>query len=87
MAFAFPRPRLLPDHLSFASEKIVVGILVERGLEVVQIKKYSFASQFRLSLMKELVKVFWPGKSSKFRYVIRPSKYRLDMYIRARLRS
>ncbi len=82
-----PRPLLLPDHLSFASEKIVVRILEDCGFEIVSIKKYPFADQFRLSMMKELLKGFWPGKTSKFRYMIRPNKYRIDMYIRARLRQ
>jgi len=82
-----PRPLLLPDHLSFASEKIVVRILEDCGFEIVHIEKYPFANQFRLSMMKELLKVFWPGKTSKLRYIISPNKYRIDMYIRARLRS
>lgn len=77
-------PMFLPDHLSFGSEEIASGILVDCGFEIVRVRKYQALPFTWVGTTKELVKVFWPNKVSRIRYTIDPL-YRTDMYIRARL--
>ncbi len=74
------RPYSLPDHLSFASAKILTEMLERAGFEVVRVKKYPVV----LYPFKEFVKLFVPGYRSMLRYLFMPPT---DMYIRARLRS
>lgn len=82
------RPFYLPDHLSFASESIVVGILERVGFEILNIQKYPFVP-FSLSQMaKELLKVVLPHHQSRLRYYLKGKAYsQTDMFIRARLKS
>jgi len=81
------RPFYLPDHLSFASEAIVVAILERLGFEIVAVRKYPFPPFEWLGLVRELVKTFVPSRESGLRYYLRRQKYsQLDMYIRARLK-
>ena len=82
------RPLGLPDHLSFASERIVVGILERLDFEVVRIRKYSYLYRDPVSVAKEFVKLFIPKYTSHFRGYLNREKYsRTNMFIRARLRT
>ncbi|MGF1586581.1 MAG: class I SAM-dependent methyltransferase [Bacteroidales bacterium] len=82
------RPFYLPDHLSFASEKIVVEMLKRKGFEIIVIKKYPFM-QFNLkNTVKELAKVIHPRYSSRIRYFFKIKNHPpTNMFIRARLVS
>jgi len=84
------RPFYLPDHLSFASESIVINILERTGFEVISIKKYPYIKHKPnlISLAKEIVKVFWPNKKSLLKYIMKYEMYaHTDMYIRAKLKN
>jgi len=82
------RPFKLPDHLSFASEKIVTDILNDLGFEIIEVKKYPYNKLSLKLLSKELLKFFWPNKHSRFIYLMNPKSYiNSDMYIRARLHT
>lgn len=82
------RPFYLPDHLSFASEKIVVNILKRTGFEIMDIKKYPFVRRDFSVFVKELAKIFLPNKKSRFRYLINHQLYaKTNMFIRARLKE
>jgi 2-polyprenyl-3-methyl-5-hydroxy-6-metoxy-1,4-benzoquinol methylase len=82
------RPFYLPDHLSFASESIVVSILERTGFEVLDIKKYPHQKLTLNSLIKEIVKVFWPNKKSRLRSMIKHKMYaNTNMYILAKLKG
>ncbi len=83
------RPFYLPDHLSFASEKIVVGILQRLGFEIVKVKKYPFLRLNPKQIAKEVVKAILPQYRhlSKIRYYFNWGRYaQTDMYIWARLK-
>ena len=78
-------PFSLPNHLSFASEEIVVGILEKLGFEIINIKKYS-VMQFDIEMIiKEIVKLILPGYVSKMRVLFQGIK--TDMFIRAKLKA
>ena len=79
------RPFYLPDHLSFASEKIVINILNRCGFEVISIKKYPFIRTDFISVVKELLKLLMRNKHSRIKYLIRNQNYNTDMFIQARL--
>ena len=82
------RPFCLPDHLSFASQAIVVGILERLGFEVLSIRKYPYVRLELVSLIKEAVKALLPQFSSRLRYYMKWKQYSAtDMYIRARLKN
>jgi SAM-dependent methyltransferase len=83
------RPFYLPDHLSFANETIVVGILERLGFEIVGTRKYRLAAYPKPTLpglAKEALKLVWPGKRADFgRYfAVHPER---DLYVHARLRA
>jgi len=79
------RPFSLPDHLSFASEQIVTGILKRAGFEIVSVRKCPGLERTFPRLARELIKVFWPHKTSVFRHLLNCRLYaRTDMFIRAR---
>jgi SAM-dependent methyltransferase len=82
------RPFYLPDHLSFASESIVVGILERLGFEIISINKYPF-ERFRLEIfIRESIKFFLPGYQSRLRYYWKWRLYsRTDMFIRAKIKN
>lgn len=81
-----PRPLYLPDHLSFASERIVVGILERVGFEIIAVRKYPEVRETPSAILRELLKLFVPGKRSRIGRVIRRELRTMDMYILARLK-
>ena len=82
------RPFYLPDHLSFASESIVVGILNRLNFEIVSIKKYPFIRFGLRNIVKELVKTILPQYQSNIQYFLKWRMYsQTDMFIRARLKA
>jgi SAM-dependent methyltransferase len=85
------RPFYLPNHLSFASEDIVVGILKRLEFEVLSVNKYPYPflpkSDLK-SVLKEVVKVVLPGYKSRILEYKKMKLYsQTDMFIRARLKS
>lgn len=85
------RPFYLPNHLSFASEDIVVGILKRLGFEVLSVNKYPYPflpkSDLK-SIIKEVVKVVLPGYKSRILEYQKMKLYsQTDMFIRAKLKS
>ncbi|MHC4252864.1 MAG: class I SAM-dependent methyltransferase [Planctomycetota bacterium] len=80
------RPFHLPDHLSFASERIVVDILSRTGFEVLEVRKFPVVRLGALAVAKEIAKIFWPGKTSALARMMELRMLgRTDMYVRARL--
>lgn len=75
-----PKPFYLPDHLSFASRRIVADLLRRIGFDVLDSRVYYWVKPGPVTVTKETVKLFWPGKKSSLRYMFRPT----DLYIRAR---
>lgn len=81
------KPFHLPDHLSFASEKILVDMLEKLGFEMIEIKKYPYVELNLETFTKELIKVFLPSYQSRFKYYLNWNKYsKTDIYIRAKLK-
>ena len=79
------RPYYLPDHLSFASQDIVVGILERVGFRVLDIRKYRSPAYpvFSLgNLFKQTVKLVRPNRQASFNFF--PKHGSTDMWIRAR---
>ncbi len=79
------KPFFLPDHLSFASEQIVINILERLGFQILCIKKYPFLEHSIQSYARELVKLLLPQYKSKIRFVNLKKYGHTDMYIRAKL--
>lgn len=77
------RPFNLPDHLSFASEKVVVNILKKAGFEITAIKKYPAFKWDTVKIIKETAKIFLPSKNSQIKQYIK--SYDTDMYIKAKM--
>jgi SAM-dependent methyltransferase len=83
-----PKPLYLPDHLSFASEKIVVRILNRSGFEITAIRKYPFIQLTARTFIKELIKALLPNRTSRLKLIVQGKRYsEADMFIRARLKS
>ena len=82
-----PRPLYLPDHLSFASEKVVTGILRRLGFQILSINKYPALRCPSLhTLVKETVKAVLPERDSHLRQIVQWKRYsQADMFIRARM--
>jgi SAM-dependent methyltransferase len=85
------RPYRLPDHLHFATERIVCDILERIGFEIVKVCKYRLAKYPRptpLALAKATARIFRPGLKANFGVMfnppVRPDR---DMYVRARLKK
>ena len=79
------RPFYLPDHLSFASEKIVLGILERLNFEIIKIKKYQYEQFDQFRIIKEIIKIFLPKHESRLGYYMKRNLYaKRDMYIRCR---
>ena len=79
------KPYSLPDHLSFASETLLVEMLESLGLEVVQVMKYRMGMFPRftpVNIVKEIARFFLPGHTATFQFF--PKHPERDMYIRAR---
>lgn len=81
-----PKPFYLPDHLSFASEKIVTNILEKSGFEVLGVYKYPEVRETPMAIFREVLKALIPGKKSKLWRVIRHDMKYIDMYVHARLK-
>lgn len=83
------RPFYLPDHLSFASENIVVNILERQNFEILSTKKYPYAQLDMKNIAKGLIKTILPQYESKiWNDLLMWKKYsQTDMFIRARLKS
>ena len=82
------RPFYLPDHLSFASEKVVTDILKRLGFEILSVNKYPYLSFSIKAMAKEIVKAFLPQYKSRIRYYRKWKRYsQTDMFIRAKLIS
>jgi len=91
------RPFYLPDHVSFASEKIVTGILQRLGFEIISVTKYPYPNSPQsfispLCIAKEIIKAVLPNYQSKLKEYLKNNYYRncwskTDMYIRAKLKS
>lgn len=82
------RPFYLPDHLSFASERIVSDILKRLGFEILSINKYPYRRFDPKSIVKEIVKIFLPQYKSKISYYLKWKRYsQTDMFIRAKLKE
>lgn len=81
-----PQPFYLPDHLSFASEKIVTTILERIGFDVLSVRKYAEVRETPMAILREALKVLVPGKKSKLWRVIRRDMKYIDMYVHARLK-
>lgn len=79
------RPFHLPDHLSFASESIVTGILERSGFKVVAIRKYPYMKLGPIELAEELAKIALPKKKTRlFDYARYGEKWSAtNMYILA----
>lgn len=85
-----PRPFLLPDQLSFTSAEILSNMLKDVGFEIISINKYpDLKLRFIMAtLPKEFVKLALPKKRSQLSSLyswFRVSKYRTDMWIRAKV--
>jgi 2-polyprenyl-3-methyl-5-hydroxy-6-metoxy-1,4-benzoquinol methylase len=78
------RPMVLPDHLSFTSEKILSQILERCGFKIINVQKYFIIPFNFFNLAKEIIKVVLPYKTSRMKYLFN-AKYKTDMYIRARV--
>lgn len=81
-----PKPYYLPDHLSFASEKIVTNILEKSGFEVLGVYKYPEVRQTPMAIFREVLKALIPGKKSKLWRLITGDLKTFDMYVHARLK-
>lgn len=79
------RPFFLPQHLSFVSEDIVVNMLEKIGFKIINVKKYPAFKFNIVGIAKEIVKIFWPNKTTQIKYFFK--KQYTDMYIRAKLIS
>jgi SAM-dependent methyltransferase len=80
------KPLCLPDHLSFASEKIVSDILNRNGFEVVSVNKFPDLPINMKKIVKEIVKYILPKYDSYIKYYLNWHKYQDSrMYIRAKL--
>lgn len=79
------KPLCLPDHMSFASEAILGGMLQDLGFEIISVHKYPDLELSLSRIAKEVVKLFLPSRNSHLKYFLdwkAHSKSR--MYIRAR---
>lgn len=85
-ASELPRPLYLPDHLFFATEKIVLEQLTAAGFEVIKVVKYPLIRVSGSTYLKEIAKIFLPGRASKIRHLVSNSLTEIDMFVRARKR-
>lgn len=82
-----PKPFMLPGHLSFASESIVVGMMERLGFEIVKVKKFDNFERNIKNIAVEIVKVFLPHHKSRIKNYFKAKIPPTDMYIRARIES
>lgn len=76
------KPFYLPDHLSFASEKILKDIFNRNGFRFISIKKTPLVKGGLYKFFKELVKFFLPKYKSSLKEMIRYRK--TDIFLRFR---
>jgi SAM-dependent methyltransferase len=81
-----PTPYYLPDHLSFASERIVRDVLERAGFEILEVQKYPEVRETPTAILREALKMFVPGKHSRLLRVLRKELREMDMYVLARLK-
>ena len=82
------RPFYLPDHLSFASEQIVLDIMKRLGFEILAVKKYPYVRLSPKGIAREIVKAILPRYDSRIRYFANWKRYsQTDMFIRAKLKN
>lgn len=83
------RPFYLPDHLSFASEDIIVDILESQNFEILSINKYPYVELGIKNIVKGLIKTILPQYESRiWNDLLKWKKYsKTDMFIRAKLKS
>ena len=82
------RPFYLPDHLSFASERIVTDILKRLGFEILKVSKYPRTSFSPKAIVKEIVKAVLPQYQSKILGYAKWRRYLpTNMYVRAITKS
>jgi SAM-dependent methyltransferase len=82
------KPYYLPDHLSFASEKIVTDIVRRCGFEVLNVRKYHCLPLRLKSICKEILKLGLPHYYSGLRYYLQWTKYsQTNMFLRVKLPS
>ncbi|WP_296639902.1 class I SAM-dependent methyltransferase [Thiobacillus sp. 65-1402] len=81
-----PKPFYLPDHLSFASEKIVTNILQRAGFDILGVYKYAEVRETPMAIFREALKALIPGKRSKLWRLIKGDLKQIDMYVHARLK-
>jgi len=79
-----PRPFILPDHLSFASENIIRDLLGKLDFEILELKKYPFLLRNYVGFAKEATKLLLPQYISSVKYYFKPVP-QTNMYIRAKL--
>jgi SAM-dependent methyltransferase len=85
-----PRPFLIPDELSFASEPILLNMLKKAGFEIISVSKYPALKLWFMKgrILIEFVKLFLPQRRSQLPNLynqFRAAKYRTDIWIRARM--
>ncbi|MFA4981707.1 MAG: class I SAM-dependent methyltransferase [Candidatus Omnitrophota bacterium] len=82
------KPFFLPDHLSFASEKIVVNILERMDFEILSVQKYPLIGCGLGTIAKELIKALLPKHKSRIWSCFRQKMYsKADMFIRSGLKD
>ena len=80
------KPLCLPDHLSFASEKILTDMLTRHGFTVEKTYRCADLPLRPLPFLKEVVKAVLPGYDSFLKYYLKWWKYQDSrLYILARL--
>jgi len=78
------KPLCLPDHMSFASEKILRTMLAELGFEIESVHKYPNIALTPRAVAKEIVKLFLPKYNSYLKYYLDWKAHSESrMYIRA----
>jgi SAM-dependent methyltransferase len=78
------KPLGLPDHSSFASEKILRDILESHNFRVDAVHKFPALQPRLVQIVKEVAKLFIPGKNSFLKYYLSYSKYaHQNMYMLA----
>ena len=79
------KPLCLPDHMSFASEKILRDMLSRLGFEVISVHKYPNLTLTPKALLKEAAKMLLPQYKSYLKYYLNwKSHSKSRMYIRAK---
>ena len=91
------RPFLLPDHLSFGSEKIVCDILMKLGFEIISVQRYEYFPKMHFKYnpiwdIKDRLKSILKKGHQRVNHPEHDIRFlnmnlKRDMYIRAKLKS